>query len=64
MHTLWDTIGFDPQTFEISDPEYDDLDSSDSIVGDRKVLKTVHFPRQVDLSPISESDKEFPTRDL
>ena len=57
MHTLWDTIGFDPQTFEISDPEYDDLDSSDSIGGDRKVLKTVHFPRQVDRSPISESDK-------
>ena len=48
MRTLWNVIGFDPQAFEISEPEYDDLESAHNIGGDRKVLGTVHFLRQVD----------------
>ena len=57
MRTLWNLIGLDPQTFEISKPEYDDLESPDSIGGDRKVLEAIHFPRQVDRPSVSESDK-------
>ena len=58
MRTLWDKINFDPQTFEVTELEYDDLERSDNIGGDRKVLNTAHFPRQVDRPKVSESDKE------
>ena len=58
MRTLWNVIGFDPQAFEISEPEYDDLESAHNIGGDRKVLGTVHFPRQVDRLKPSESEPE------
>ena len=57
MKTLWSKIGFDPQHFEMSEAVYDDMESSDNIGGDRKVLKTVHFPRQVDRPQLSESEK-------
>ena len=55
MRALWSLIQFDPQTFEM--PEYNDLESSDNIGGDRKVLETVHFPKQVDRPSTSESEK-------
>ena len=54
MRALWKLIQFDPQSFEM--PEYNELESSDNIGGDRKVLETVHFP-QVDRPNISESEK-------
>ena len=57
--TLWQYINFDPQTFEITELQYDDLESLDSSAGDRKFLDTVHFPRQhVDRSTRNESEKE------
>ena len=57
MKILWANIGFDPQNFEISEAEYDDMENFDNLGGDRKVLNTVHFPRQVDRSQLSESEK-------
>ena len=58
MRKLWELIKFDPQTFEIAEPEYDDLEGSDDIGGDRKVLKTVHFPRHVDRTTATRSENE------
>ena len=59
MRTLWKEIDFDPQSFEITKLEYDDLESLDNIGGDRKVLDTDHFPRQQVDRPIqSDSEKE------
>ena len=59
MQALWKEIKFDPQSFEITKLEYDDLESLDNIGGDRKVLDTDHFPRQqVDRPTQSDSEKE------
>ena len=48
MTTLWSLVGFDPQSFYIPEIQYDDMEGVDYLGGDRKVLQTVHFPRQVD----------------
>ena len=48
MTTLWSLVGFDPQSFYIPEIQYDDIEGVDYLGGDRKVLQTVHFPRQVD----------------
>ena len=44
MKELWSKIDFNPQTFVITEAEYDDTDDPDNIGGDRKVLSAVVFP--------------------
>ena len=57
MKELWNKIDFDPQTFEITEVEYDDMESSDNLGGDRKVLEAVHFPRSIEPIKMDPSER-------
>ena len=56
MKELWSKIGFNPQTFEISEAEYIDTEDSENPGGDRKVLDTVNFPRSIDPIKMDQSE--------
>ena len=58
MKALWTLVQFDPQTFNIEEVQYDDIDIDDSLGGDRKVLNNVHFPRTIDRLSISQSESD------
>ena len=56
MKELWSKIGFNPQTFEITEAEYIDTEDSENPGGDRKVLDTVNFPRSIDPIKMDQSE--------
>ena len=56
MKELWSKIDFNPQTFEITEAEYDNTDDPDNIGGDRKVLSAVVFPRSIEPNKMSSSE--------
>ena len=56
MKELWSKIDFNPQTFVITEAEYDDTDDHDNIVGDRKILNAVVFPRSIEPTKLSPSE--------
>ena len=55
---VWSLIEFNPQNFEITEVEYDDTETLDNTGGDRKVLETVHFPRQFDGPKMLQSESD------
>ena len=57
MKELWSEIDFNPQTFEITEVEYDDTECSENLGVDRKILNTVNFPRVNDREVSSPSER-------
>ena len=57
MQRLWSEIGFSPGDFKAPEVDYDDSEDGDNLGGDRKVLKTSHFPRKLAHPTIVEDDK-------
>ena len=57
MQNIWDQIGFSPETFAAPEADFDDIEADGSIGGDRKILKSSHFPRKLAHPKVSEEDK-------
>ena len=59
MKELWNSIEFDPTTFELKEVEYDDTeDFSDSAPGDKKIVKAEHVPKTADRSNVNENRRD------
>ena len=60
MKELWNSIEFDPTTFELKEVEYDDTeDFSVSAPGDKKIVKATNVPKTADRSNVNENRRDI-----